>query len=244
MEQEAQVARVCAVDAIDPIDAVERFALPKSGGALGQYVRSGVGRRLRFLQRMLFLSGDWCDVPELEYTVNVTVVCGGRFASVSVLDLGCEVELRVCESHGTSELGLSAEDVRSAVIGMLGVSRDEFDEALELQGFGENGGNVLIRAKMMAAKKEMKNNKPRYEKRALKLRRCKMCDVCGGVGAATYTVTVSVKGREVELRVCKRPCTEEAHPVVNVLGESVRICRDLRMHKAVGIVMAQTPPDV
>jgi hypothetical protein len=117
------------VDAVDvvPIDRgaqsaplVERFALPKSGGALGQYVRSGVGRRLRFLQRMLFLSGDWCDVPELEYTVNVTV--NGERARISVLDLGCEVELGVCESHGTSELGLGAEDVLSAVIGMLGVS--------------------------------------------------------------------------------------------------------------------------
>ena len=231
-EQEAQAPRVCGVDAVDP---VERFALPKSGGALGQYMRSGVGRRLRFLQRMLYLSGDWCDdVAELEYTVNVTV--SGERATVSVLDLGCEVELRVCESHGMSELGLGAEDVRSAVIGMLGVSREEFDEALELQGFGENGGNVLIRGRMMAAKKEMKNNKPRYEKRALKLRRSKMCDVCGGA-AATYTVKVSVKGREMKLRVCKRPCTEEANPVVDVLGESVRICRDLRMHKAVGIVM-------
>jgi hypothetical protein len=50
----------------------------------------------------------------------------------------------------------------------------------------------VIRAKMMAAKKEMKNNKPRYAKRGLKLRRCKMCDVCGGVGTATYTVSVSV----------------------------------------------------
>lgn len=237
-EQEAQAPRVCGVDAVDP---VERFALPKSGGALGQYMRSGVGRRLRFLQRMLYLSGDWCDdVAELEYTVNVTV--SGERATVSVLDLWCEVELRVCESHGMSELGLGAEDVRSAVIGMLGVSREEFDEALELQGFGENGGNVLIRGRMMAAKKEMKNNKPRYEKRALKLRRSNMCDVCGGVGsagraAATYTVKVSVKGREMKLRVCKRPCTEEANPVVDVLGESVRICRDLRMHKAVGIVM-------
>jgi hypothetical protein len=54
----------------------------------------------------------------------------------------------------------------------------------------------------------------------------------------------------MELGVCKRPCTEggEAHPVVNVLGGSVRICRDLRMHKARGIVMNggwldPTPPD-
>ena len=242
--QAPQAPRVCGVDAVDP---VERFALPKSGGALGQYMRSGVGRRLRFLQRMLYLSGDWCaDVAELEYTVNVTV--SGERATVSVLDLWCEVELRVCESHGMSELGLGAEDVRSAVIGMLGVSREEFDSALELHGFGKNGANVLIKEGLLESGKEMKNNKPRYTRRTLSLRRCAMCDLCGRVNLETaYTVKVEDApaswpcAKKLGLKVCGTESCSGTADVLWVRGEYVSIDKDSHGHKATGTVMGRAP---
>ncbi len=139
----------------------------------------------------MFLSGLGRDVDELKYTVVVTE--GADTAKISLLEprRSREVPLRAIEVLGKTELGMiGAEEISNAVIGMLGVGREEFDGALELQGFGKNGANVLIKPNVVAASgKVLKNNRPRRTGRKLPLVRCAMCDLFGRVGLAkAYTV--------------------------------------------------------
>jgi hypothetical protein len=225
---------------------------PASGEALGRYVGSKASKELRFAQRMLFLSGNGRDVEQFGYKVSVVVAeAPAKHATISMMGLACTVELRAIglRSSDKTELGIGAEDVRAAVCRMLGVSREEFDTALELQGFGENGANVLIKEGLLESGKEMKNNKPRYTRRTLSLRRCAMCDLCGRVNLETaYTVKVEDApaswpcAKKLGLKVCGTKSCSGTADVLWVRGEYVRIDKDSHWHKATGTVMGRAPP--
>jgi len=230
-----------APEPVEPVNEAlggERSDRPATVEALRKYVQNQESQPMRFEQRTMFLEGVSSDVPPLGYKVHVTQ--GDESVTISVLGSCTSIPPRPIEVLGKTKLGVSAEEIIRALCEMLGVSREQFNATLKLEGFGQNGDNVLIKPKVVASGKMLKNNKPDRPIRKFTLGRSEMCDLCGRVNLAKsrfYTVKVEdAPAGWPELKVCrKRLCNET--DVVWMRSKFVRIRKDSHGHKASGTVM-------
>jgi hypothetical protein len=205
---------------------------------LRKYVQNQESQRMRFEQRTMFLEWGSSDVPPLEYTVRVTQ--GAESVTISLLGCTTSIPLRRMEVMGKEALGVSDAEISRALCEMLGVSRDKFDATLKLEGFGNNGANVLIKPNVFASGKELKNNRPFRPNREFTLGRSVMCDLCGAVNVKkSKFYTVEVEGAPSgwpNLKVCRKKLCNQTD-VLWMRDKFVRICKYSHGNKATGTVM-------
>ena len=152
---------------------------------------------------------------------------------VKFLDYVAVVPEQECKMpDGNTVLGISAADLMSLVVGVLG---DEASKKLKLGRTGNSEANLLVMPGMYEKGENQKFNKIRKKKTTLPLEYKRRCDMCGEVPRksgreinACGASVVMPDGRTVELYVCLG-CPSGR---MLVCGETVEVKKSLNSHSA------------